>query len=286
MRAIKSIHKSQKVNMGGIILDQPLPVGDLNMVDPFLLIHHWKEVLPGGQKQREVGVGPHPHRGFSPVTVVYSGEIHHRDSFGHNSIVGPGGTQWMVAGKGITHSERPSTEFAETGGLFEFIQFWVNLPAEHKMDMPRYFPLPKDETPKYTSDGVVASVITGSFLGVAGGIKTAHKVTVVSIEMMANHSIDFDVPLDENAVLYQLDGAVVIEDKKPTYAKTLYEFGHDGSDKISIRAGADTRMLLLHGKPLHEKVAQYGPFVMNDQTEIMEAIRDAQMGKMGVLIEE
>lgn len=286
MRDIKSIHKSQKINMGGIILDQPLPVGDLNDVDPFLLIHHWKEVLPGDQRQMNLGVGPHPHRGFSPVSVIYEGEIHHRDSFGNDSIVSAGGTQWMVAGKGVTHSERPSAELAKTGGPFEFIQFWVNLPAAHKMDMPKYIALQKDHTPVFKKDGVIASVIAGSFNGIEGGIQTVHEVSVVSIAMEKDAEIEFNISRDEHAVLYQLDGAISVQGKHISYEKTLYEFGAGDSDEVHIKSSDATRMLLLHGKPLNEKVAQYGPFVMNNQTEVMQAIRDAQMGKMGVLIED
>jgi len=272
--------------MGGIVLDQPLPVGDLEMSDPFLLIHHWKQVLPGQQRQREVGVGPHPHRGFSPVSVVYAGEIHHRDSLGNDSIIGAGGTQWMLSGKGITHSERPSKQLAKDGGLFEFIQFWVNLPAEHKMDAPRYYPLTADDTPKYEKDGVSASIITGTFHGVKGGLNTPHDVTVVSIELDANAAFSFDLPSDQQAVMYQLDGAVSVQQGHTSFAKTLYQFGVGDETGIELKAEEKTRILLLQGKPLNEKVSQYGPFVMNNQTEIMEAIRDSQSGKMGVLIEE
>lgn len=287
MRTIKSIHKSQKVNMGGILLDQPLPVGDLQSVDPFLLIHHWKQVLPGDQRQRDVGVGPHPHRGFSPVTVIFDGSVHHRDSMGNDSIVHAGGTQWMVAGKGITHSERPSQDLAQTGGAFEFIQFWVNLPAKHKMDVPIYHALQREETPTWTSAGVEARVISGEFNNVSGGIHTPHDITVVALEMEEGSSVQFDLPVDEKGVLYQLDGAISVQGGHTSYAKTLYEFDSDDQDATThIEAQASTRLLLLHGKPLSEKVAQYGPFVMNSQTEIMQALRDAQMGKMGVLIEE
>lgn len=286
MRVIKSIHKSQKVNMGGKLLDQPLPVGDLQAVDPFLLIHHWKEALPGGQRQRDVGVGPHPHRGFSPVTVIFDGSVHHRDSMGHDSIVYAGGTQWMMAGRGITHSERPSVELAEQGGMFEFIQFWVNLPAAHKMDAPKYIALQREETPTWTGDGVEARVISGQFNGLTGGIHTPHEVTVVAIEMQAGAYLKFDMPVDEKGVLYQLDGAISVQQRHTSYAKTMYEFDVAEDADVHVRAEQPTRLLLLHGKPLNEKVAQYGPFVMNSQTEIMQALRDAQMGKMGILIEE
>ncbi len=242
--------------------------------------------LTRGQTQKDVGVGPHPHRGFSPVTVIYDGAIHHRDTLGNDSIVHAGGTQWMVSGKGITHSERPPEQLAQQGGPLEFIQFWVNLPADNKMDAARYFPLQAEDTPRYEIDGVVASVITGSFKQVEGPIKTPHDVNVISLEIKKGARIEFDIPLNENGVFYQLNGAISVQDKHITYTKTLYELGDGESENIVIEAHEDTRILLLHGKPLNEKVSQYGPFVMNTQTEIMQAIRDAQMGKMGVLIEE
>lgn len=168
-RSIRQVYRSQKVNMGGIVLDQPLPHRGLDMVDPFLLIHHWENVLPGGQKQSTLGVGPHPHRGFTPVTLVFKGGVHHRDSTGHESIVYAGGTQWMNSGRGIVHSERPARELAEKGGSFELIQFWVNAPAKHKMDSPAYYPLPAEQTPMLTSaDGLVR---TGVVSGVQGDVQ-------------------------------------------------------------------------------------------------------------------
>ena len=127
MRSIQKIIPAQKVNMGGHILDQSLPVRGLDQIDPFLLIHHWKRTQKGGRHPRDLGVGPHPHRGFAPVTLIFKGDVHHRDSMGMNSIIEAGGTQWMNAGRGIVHSERPSRQMAEQGGESEFIQFcfWV-----------------------------------------------------------------------------------------------------------------------------------------------------------------
>ena len=137
MKVIKGIYSADKVDMGGILLDQPLPNGRLDSVDPFLLIHHWSDQLPGGQKQKDLGVGPHPHRGFSPVTLIFQGSLRHRDSFGNDEIVEAPGAQWMHSGKGIVHSERPSESLAEGGGPFEIIQFWVNSPAESKKKVPQ-----------------------------------------------------------------------------------------------------------------------------------------------------
>ena len=147
MRTIKRTWKSEKVNMGGIILDQPLPTRSTEQIDPFLLVHHWNDTLSGGKTQKDSGVGPHPHRGFTPVTFIFQGGVHHRDTRGGDSIINAGGTQWMNAGRGIVHSERPRKDLAEEGGNFELIQFWVNAPASQKMIEPSYQPLTKEDTP-------------------------------------------------------------------------------------------------------------------------------------------
>ncbi|HJN06182.1 MAG TPA: pirin family protein, partial [Bacteroidales bacterium] len=168
MRTIKRVIGAPKVNMGGIILDQPLPVRGVEQIDPFLLVHHWKHTHRGGQHQRDLGVGPHPHRGFAPVTFIFNGGVHHQDSRGNNSIVEAGGTQWMNSGMGIVHSERPTKEIAENGGEFEIIQLWVNAPAKNKMDPPSYQSLTKEDTPSVMSDDdkIEISIVAGEFNGI------------------------------------------------------------------------------------------------------------------------
>jgi len=135
---VKNIEYAGFVNMGGIEVRQPLPTKRLDMLDPFLLLHHHKTRIKRGKKQDEVGVGPHPHRGFVPVTFVLEGEVHHRDSLGNDSIVTKHGTQWTESGNGIIHSERPSQAFLDRGGDYEIIQLWVNTPAEMKLNPPVY----------------------------------------------------------------------------------------------------------------------------------------------------
>ena len=288
MRKVKQIIPSSKVNMGGIILDQPLPTATIDKIDPFLLIHHWYNALPGDQKQNEAGVGPHPHRGFSPVTFIFKGGVHHRDSRGNDSIIYEGGTQWMNAGMGIVHSERPYKKLAEEGGEFEIIQFWVNTPAKYKMEQPSYQPLSKEETPVYyTEDGKAKIfVVAGNYKNIEGKISAKSSLTTLRMEMEENSSVNFTIPADYNTLIYLLDGELTINDSEQAKAKDLIWFDNDGEVKIKISANKNSRAILLAGEPLNEEVASYGPFVMNTQTEIMEAMRDAQMGKMGVLIEE
>jgi len=283
-KSIAHIIPAQKVNMGGHLLDQPLPVAGLDQVDPFLLIHHWKSVLPGGQHQRDVGVGPHPHRGFSPVTFIFKGSIQHRDSMGKNAIVYEGGTQWMHAGKGITHSERPDAEIARNGGELEFIQFWVNSPGKHKMDDSFYLPLSDEQTPRLNFGKSHIALVAGAYKDIHGPAPTLSPMTLLRGEVTADEEISLELPSTYHTLLYLLDGGMTVNDQR-VEAKEMVHFKNEG-EQITLFAHADTRFMILSGKPLNEEMVSYGPFVMNNQTQVMEALRDAQMGKMGVLIEE
>lgn len=285
MKTIKNIITAQKVNMGGHYLDQPLPSKELDYIDPFLLIHHWESTLPGGQKQSDVGVGPHPHRGFSPVTFVFKGDVEHRDSLGKQAVVTAGGTQWMFAGRGITHSERQGKELAEKGGEVEFIQFWVNAPSQNKMDAPYYQPISDEETPKIKETGVEIGVVAGEFKGIKGAAPTLSNQILLRGEIKKNHSFTFSIPKEYNALLYLLDGDAVINDHQSAHRKDMVVFNND-ADEFELKANEDTRFILLSGEPLNEAVTSHGPFVMNTETQIMQAFKDAQMGKMGILIEE
>jgi len=287
MRSVKKIIKSQKVDMGGILLDQPLPNQFMDQLDPYLLIHHWSDTLKGNQKQNEAGVGPHPHRGFSPVTLIFRGGVHHRDSRGNNSIVMAGGTQWMFAGMGITHSERPYKELAENGGEFELIQFWLNVPAKNKMEQPIYSAITKENTPVYISPDkkVKVGIVSGNFQNIKGVVEHFSPVTVLRFDFDKDGEIEFDIPTSQNTLMYLLDGGLTINDSEEVQGKDLVWFDNDDT-KIKLKANQQTRAILLAGEPINEEVVSYGPFVMNNQTQIMQAFRDAQMGKMGVLIED
>ena len=287
MRTIKRVIGAPKVNMGGIILDQPLPVRGVEQIDPFLLVHHWKHTHRGGQHQRDLGVGPHPHRGFAPVTFIFNGGVHHQDSRGNNSIVEAGGTQWMNSGMGIVHSERPTKEIAENGGEFEIIQLWVNAPAKNKMDPPSYQSLTKEDTPSVMSDDdkIEISIVAGEFNGIKGKIKPYTSLLAMRLNIEKGGKIKIPVPDNYNAFLYQLDGSLKIAGGNKTFAKDLTWFNNDGKD-IEIEGIEDTRAILLGGEPINEKVISYGPFVMNTQSEIMQAMADYQKGAMGVLVEE
>ena len=286
-RSIKRIIPAQKVIMGGIILDQSLPVHGVEQIDPFLLIHHWASELPGGERERDLGVGPHPHRGFSPVTLIFKGAVHHRDSLGTKSIIEAGGAQWMNSGKGIVHSERPPKDLAEKGGGFELIQFWANTPANRKMEPAKYQPLTAENTPTIISeDGKVkAGVVAGETLGKTGPIELMTPMLVMRFEIGKGGKMEVPVPKGFNALLYLLDGKAEINGERHAGGKDLVWFENDG-ETFSFEGLEETRAILLAGAPLNEPLATYGPFVMNNQTEIMKALSDYQQGKMGVLIEE
>lgn len=287
MRTIKRVISAPKVDMGGIILDQPLPVRGVDQIDPFLLVHHWKYSYRGGQKQRDLGVGPHPHRGFAPVTFIFKGGVHHRDSRGNDSIIEEGGTQWMNSGMGIVHSERPTKDIAENGGEFEIIQLWVNVPAKNKMDSPSYLPLTKEETPSVISNGskIEVSIVTGEFNGVIGKIKPYTSLIALRLVIKKGGKIKIPIPDNYNTFLYQLDGSLKIAGGTDTFAKDLSWFNNDGQ-YVEIEGIENTRAILMAGEPINEKVISYGPFVMNTQTEIMQAMADYQKGSMGILIEQ
>jgi redox-sensitive bicupin YhaK (pirin superfamily) len=249
-----------------------------------LLIHHWKSELPGGQRPQDVGVGPHPHRGFSPVTFIYKGSIEHRDSLGNFAKVDAGGTQWMFAGRGITHSERFGKEMAEQGGELEFIQFWVNAPAKNKMDAPFYSPISKAETPMVESLGAKIWVVSGDYNGTKGAAPTNSPQLLLRGEIEKDAELEIPISSAFNTILYLLDGSLELSSSR-VKAKDMVVFDNDG-EGVTLKANENTRFIILSGVPLNEKVESYGPFVMNNQTEVMQAVRDAQMGKMGILIEE
>jgi hypothetical protein len=154
--------------MGGMPIRQPLPTQEVEQIDPFLLLHHANIKVPTHVEPDHAGVGPHPHRGFSPVTFIFKGGVHHRDSRGNDSVIYEGGAQWMNAGMGVIHSERPPVDIHERGGRQEIIQLWINTPAANKMDEPKYVPISGEETPEWISNDALATVkvFSGDVLGV------------------------------------------------------------------------------------------------------------------------
>jgi len=285
-RTVSHLLYAEKVDMGGMPIRQPFPTLNVQQIDPFLLLHHADIKVPSHVEPDNAGVGPHPHRGFSPVTFIFKGGVHHRDSRGNDSVIYAGGAQWMNAGMGVIHSERPPVDIHDVGGRQEIIQLWINTPAEHKMDQPAYFPLAAEEVPQTNLDSgkVLLKVFSGELAGVKGPIPSHTEVNAATLDVKKGGKFSVEVPNDHNVVVYLLDGKLNIDGYGLTEGLNAVVFKKDG-DGIAFEALEDTRVLFLTGKPLDEKVVSHGPFVMNNQTQILEAMRDYQMGKMGVLIE-
>jgi redox-sensitive bicupin YhaK (pirin superfamily) len=285
-RTIQNILYAAPMDMGGFPIRQPFPSQQVEQIDPFLLLHHADVKVPTHIAPQHAGVGPHPHRGFSPVSFIFKGGVHHRDSRGNNNVVYAGGTQWMHAGMGVIHSERPPVDIHEKGGRQELIQLWVNSPAKHKMDQPTYQPLSKEDTPViHSADGLTAiRVIAGELEDVKGPVQPLSDVNTFTVEMKPGGKYFFSIPASHNAFVYVLNGELVAGETTITGYNAAV-FNQDG-EGIELEARSETRFFIGTGEPLNEPVASHGPFVMNTQTEIMEAFRDYQMGKMGVLIEE
>jgi redox-sensitive bicupin YhaK (pirin superfamily) len=280
-----SLVPSRRVLMGSNWIEQPLPAPEVDRIGPFLLIHHWQDLLPGGQKQLEVGVGPHPHRGFSPVTCIYSGAIRHRDSLGNDHVVQAGGTQWMDSGSGIVHSERPDAALAETGGLLEIIQFWINTPRAHKMSKPAYHPLTAEDTPTWEDGGWTVSLVHGEWNGNRSPIAATHPLRIANLTGEPGDQTTVPLPSGWVGALYVLDGSITLGGHTAMGKQMLVIDSVNLDEELELACVDRARVLFLSGGPFNEPVVTHGPFVMSTPMEINEAIRDYQTGKMGRLIE-
>lgn len=287
LRSVTHLLYGTSVDMGGMPVRQPFPTIKVEQIDPFLLLHHADTKVPRHLKPAHAGVGPHPHRGFAPVTFVFKGGVHHRDSRGNDSVVYAPGAQWMNAGMGVIHSERPPHDIHERGGRQEIIQLWINMPARDKMSQPAYHALTDEDTPKFVSDDgrVLVRVYAGNVLGVEGKIPSVTPVNAATLEVKAGGRISIPIPEAFAAFIYLLDGKITLDGYGLVDGLHAVRFASDG-EGIAFEALEDTRLLLMSALPLEEEVVSHGPFVMNTQTQVLEAMRDYQMGKMGVLIEE
>ncbi|MTB49419.1 pirin family protein [Lewinella sp. W8] len=285
-RSVAHILPAEALDMGGTTVHQPLPTQRVEQIDPFLLLHHFGpfEVSDG---RPPLDVAPHPHRGFEPITFLYSGGLRHRDSRNNTGYLSDGDVQWMTAGMGIIHSERASKEFLERGGKMEGIQLWVNLAPEHKMVQPRYQDIKADAIPSVElSPGATVKVVAGQLGESKGPAQTYRPINAWQLTLRANATVDLPIPTDHNLGVYLLDGEVRLNDNFNYSGRTLLHFRRDGAGIRLTGVADETRILVLSGRPIGAPVTSYGPFVMNNQTEIMEAMRDYQMGKMGFYIEE
>ena len=285
-KKVKYLLPATTINMGGIFLKQALPTQQVAQVDPFLLLHHADFKFREHSPALHQGIGPHPHRGFTPVTFVIDGEVHHRDSRGNNQIAKKGEVQWMHAGAGIIHSERPSQALVERNGRQEIIQLWINSPADKKMKPPQYQFFEATALSVFLSKDkkIKNKLIAGSYNGLQSQMQTESELLVIWGKTDEPSSQVLEIPNGYNSMLYLVSGEIKLAGYGKIEKEHLVVFEEAaGGVEMSIDAAAE--FLLLCGKPINEKITQRGPFVMNTQTQIMEAMRDYQMGKMGFLIE-
>jgi hypothetical protein len=261
---------------GGFVVRRPLPTRGLEVADPFLLIDEMGPVTYGPGEA--VGAPDHPHRGFETVTYLLEGSFEHEDSAGHRGVLAAGDVQWMTAGGGIVHSEEPSREIKERGGRMHGFQIWVNLPARLKMTQPRYQEVAAAKIPTAETDHARVKIIAGEALGVRAVIDT--HTPIVYQDWTLSPGADVRLPIDgaQRVLAYVFAGAVRIDDR-PLGDGQLALLG-DG-DEVRLSAAVPGRLLLLAGVPHNEPVARYGPFVMNSESEIADAIQDYRAGRLG-----
>jgi quercetin 2,3-dioxygenase len=256
---------------------------DSAVFDPFLLLDYAgpHEFTPGAAPR---GVGEHPHRGFETVTIVYEGELEHRDSGGNHGTIGPGDVQWMTAAGGVVHEEFHSERFTRDGGVLEMVQLWVNLPAKDKLSSPSYQGILNSQIPTVTLDGGAGSVrvIAGSFGGVRGPAKTFTPIELWDVRLSGEGEAKFSLAGGQTSLLLVQRGAVAVNGAENVAAGELVVLDREGTD-VTLRAEEPARVLILAGQPLGEPVEGQGPFVMNTREQIFQAISDYQAGRMGRL---
>ena len=252
-------------------------------VSPFLLLdyagpHNFE---PATEPR---GVGRHPHRGFETVTIVYDGEVSHRDSTGQGGMIGPGDVQWMTAAGGILHEEFHSPGFTRTGGPFQMIQLWVNLPAKDKMAAPHYQSILSGDIPVVDLQGGAGHVrvIAGDFDGHAGPARTFTPINVWDVRLNRDAAVTLDLPEGHTTMLVVLSGQITVNGAQDARQAEMVMLDREG-EGATIDAGADAVVLVLTGEPIDEPVVGHGPFVMNTQGEIRQAIVDFNAGRFGAI---
>jgi hypothetical protein len=253
-------------------------------LSPFLMLDYAGPVhfKPSNEPR---GVDEHPHRGFETVTIVYRGELDHRDSSGNSGSIGPGDVQWMTAASGVVHEEKHSDRFTKNGGILEMVQLWVNLPAKDKMSRPRYQTFLSRDIPVVDigpwKTGKLR-VIAGAFQGKKGPAKTFTPVSVFDVMFDVGGECEFSIPPEFTGAIAVLRGTLLVNEDQQLKDADVLLFAHEG-ERVTVKANQRTRCLVLSGEPINEPIAAYGPFVMNTEAEIRQAIADYRNGRMGTL---
>ena len=267
----------------GFEIRRGMPGPGIQAINPFLVLDHAgpTRVEPS---DRPRGVDEHPHKGFETVTVLLQGEIEHRDSAGSSGLLRPGDVQWMTAGSGLVHEEKHGADFTREGGTLELVQLWVNLPAVRKSTPPDYQDIRSEDIPtvELPEGGGSARVIAGELNGTIGPARTFTPVALQELRLNPGVELTIRRPDGHTTGLYGIRGAVELAEGEVLHEGELAGYDVDG-DHITLRPLEESRILLLGGEPIDEPVASYGPFVMNTEEEIRQAIADYRAGKMGRL---
>ena len=276
-RGVERIINGQAVMDGaGVKINRVLTQPLQRRLDPFLMLDNF-----GSDTANDyiAGFPEHPHRGFETVTYMLSGRMRHKDSAGNEGLLTNGGVQWMTAGRGVIHSEMPEQE----EGRMEGFQLWLNLPAKDKMRDPWYRDFNAEQVPAFrTAEGAQVRVIAGGSHGVAGAVqREVTEPIYLDVELPAGASFSQLIPAGHNAFVFTYRGAVHVEGKPVANGRMAILENAATADGVTVRAAEDSRFILVAGHPLNEPIAQYGPFVMNTQAELMQAVEDFRAGKLG-----
>lgn len=277
-KTLRRLHPAHRDDIGDLVTRRPLPGPGIQQVDPFLFLnHHGPQTY--ASNNGGLPFGPHPHRGFETVTFILAGELAHRDSAGHESVIRAGGVQWMTAGRGIVHAELSPDEFKRRGGAMEILQLWVNLPARLKFTAPAYTGLQREAIPAIPSpDGrATVNLIAGEWSGRVGPIASLTGVFMSTVELQPGGRVTFGDAGGRNVFLYVVRGSIDIAGAKASQHH-LAELSEAG-DEVEIASAQGAVLLFGHADPIGEPVVAHGPFVMNTREEIVQAIRDYEAGR-------
>ncbi|ESQ77281.1 pirin family protein [Asticcacaulis sp. AC402] len=276
-KPVLRLHQAMRDDIGNLVTRRPVPNRTLNTIGAFLFLnHHGPQTY--APNNRGLPFGPHPHRGFETVTFILEGDLAHRDSGGHESIIHAGGVQWMTAGSGLVHEEVSPEAFKRSGGPMEILQLWVNLPARLKMTRPAYTGVQADQIPTIASENTTVHLVSGDYQGATGAITSLTGVFMTWIELKPGGRIIFDGLKDRDVFCYVVRGDVAINGVD--VAKwNLVEFAE--GDLVDIEAVSRSLVLFGHAEPIREPIVAHGPFVMNTPQEIHQAYADYQAGKFG-----
>ena len=259
------------------------PSNGVRQVSPFIMLDY-AGPADFGPATHPRGVDEHPHRGFETVTIAYQGAVEHRDSGGNSGVIYPGDVQWMTAASGVVHEEKHEREFTEKGGTFEMVQLWVNLPKAHKMSAPGYQAITSAQIPRADlGKDAYARVIAGEVNGVRGPARTFTPVGVFDVRIAAGGNAELNLTEGHNASIVLLRGNVVLNGSNSLNGEAQMALLKPSGTTVKLEATADSILLVLTGEPINEPVASYGPFVMNTQAELVQAVEDYRSGKMGHL---